>query len=193
MPTIETIANLPTIYGNFKIITFKNIPDKKEHIALVKGDLSKYKTILVRIHSECLTGDVFHSLRCDCNQQLQSSLELISQNKTGVLLYMRHEGRGIGLNNKIKAYALQDQGLDTFEANQALGFKDDERDYQIAAQLLKSLKINSVELITNNPQKIEDLKKSDIKVVKRVPLIIEKTEHNTNYLQTKKTKGGHLL
>lgn len=189
----ESRANLPTEYGQFQIIVFSNNLDQKEHLALVTGDVSAQENVLTRIHSECLTGDVFHSLRCDCQKQLEQSLQQISQAGQGVLLYLRHEGRGIGLTNKIKAYVLQDQGLDTFAANEALGFQADERSYQIAAEILKFLKIKSVVVLTNNKNKIAELQNNGILVANRKPLIIPATEHNQHYLRAKKEKGKHLL
>lgn len=187
------VSSLPTEYGNAKIYGYQNMLDKKEHIALVMGDISKSPP-LVRLHSECLTGDVFHSMRCDCRRQLDVALKRISKEKCGVLIYLRHEGRGIGLLNKLKAYNLQDQGLDTVEANLKLGFKGDERDYGIAAQILDDLDLKEVRLMTNNPDKISSLKKAGVKIVKRLPLEIKPSgKKDLSYLKAKKKKMGHLL
>ena len=195
IPCVEIVteANLPTSFGNFKIVAFLNNVDKKEHVGLVKGQVKNMKNVILRIHSECLTGDVFGSLRCDCRDQLWSALEYINNQKSGVLLYMRQEGRGIGLINKIKAYVLQEQGYDTSDANIALGFKEDMRDYSLAAEMIKLLEIKSVNLLTNNPQKIEDLKKHGIKINKRVPIEIKPNKYNELYLKTKKEKLGHIF
>jgi len=183
-------SNLPTEYGNFKAVVYEC--DKGlHHIALVKGDI-KGKDVLVRVHSECLTGDVFHSKRCDCNEQLDKALKLIGKGD-GVLLYLRQEGRGIGLLNKIKAYNLQDGGMDTVEANEKLGFKADARDYTVGVQILADLGIKRMRLMTNNPKKIEGLEKYGIKIVERVPLITKPTTTNKKYLEAKKEKLGHKL
>lgn len=190
---IIAIANLPTRFGNFQVISFKNNKDNNEHAALIKGDVIGQKNVTVRLHSECLTGDGFGSLRCDCRDQLTTSLQKIEQLGLGVLLYLRQEGRGIGFANKIKAYALQEKGYDTIEANKILGFKADERDYNIAAHMLFSLHIKSIQLMTNNPNKIADLKRHGIDVSKRIPLIIPPNEFNRSYLETKQRKAGHLL
>ena len=183
-------ANLPTEYGDFTAVVYEC--DKGlHHIALIKGAI-KDKDVLVRVHSECLTGDVFHSARCDCNQQLDKALKMISE-EGGVVLYLRQEGRGIGLLNKIKAYALQDGGMDTVEANEKLGFKADARDYTVGVQILADLGIKRMKLITNNPKKIEGLEKYGIKIVERVPLITKPTTTNKKYLEAKKEKLGHDL
>jgi len=182
-------ANLPTEYGDFTAHVYECVKGL-HHIALVKGDIGK--DVLVRVHSECLTGDVFHSQRCDCNQQLDLALKLISK-QGGVLLYLRQEGRGIGLLDKIKAYSLQDQGMDTVEANEKLGFKADMRDYTVGVQILADLGIKKMRLMTNNPKKIEGLEKYGIKIVERVPLIIKPTTINKKYLEAKKEKLGHYL
>ena len=184
-------ANLPTEYGNFKAIVYE-CSKGLHHIALVKGEIDGNKDILVRVHSECVTGEVFHSLRCDCQQQLDKALKLIAK-EGGVLLYLRQEGRGIGLVNKIKAYALQDNGMDTVEANEKLGFKADARDYTVGTQILADLGIKRIKLITNNPKKIEGLERYGIKIVERVPLIIKPNTTNQKYLEAKRKKLGHYL
>ncbi len=186
-------TRLPTRYGEFYSRVFLDTVNNKEHVALFCGDLNPETPILVRVHSECLTGDVFHSLRCDCGQQLENALEMIHEEGSGILLYMRQEGRGIGLGNKLKAYALQDQGMDTVEANLCLGFKDDERDYGIGAQILKELNVNKLKLITNNPRKFVGLKGYGLEIVSRVPIEICPNKENQKYLDTKRTKMGHLL
>ncbi|NTW04943.1 MAG: bifunctional 3,4-dihydroxy-2-butanone-4-phosphate synthase/GTP cyclohydrolase II [Peptococcaceae bacterium] len=186
-------ANLPTKYGDFIAVAYESMLDGKGHIALVKGDLAKTEAPLVRVHSECLTGDVFGSQRCDCGDQLASAMRMISQEEAGVLLYMRQEGRGIGLLNKIRAYKLQDMGKDTVEANEALGFPADLRDYGIGAQILVDLGLSKIRLITNNPRKIAGLEGHGLKVVDRVPVEIVPGEDNHFYLATKKRKLGHLL
>ena len=190
---VVAIADFPTKFGTFQIVGFYNNHDDKEHIAVVKGDICDEEEVPVRLHSECLTGDVMGSKRCDCGEQLDAALTMIEEEGRGAILYMRQEGRGIGLLNKIKAYQLQDFGLDTVEANVALGFEPDERDYAIAAHMLKSLHVKSVRLITNNPKKIIGLEKHNIEVVGRIPLVIEPNEHNKAYMRTKATKSGHLL
>lgn len=190
---VVALAELPTRFGEFHIIAFENNRDGKEHVAIVKGDVIGAKDVPVRIHSECLTGDALGSLRCDCRDQLESSLKAIGQMERGMVLYLRQEGRGIGLTNKIRAYSLQDQGLDTVEANHALGFRDDERDYAVAAHMLMSLKIESVRLITNNPKKIQQLVDYGIQVTDRIPHIMEPNDYNRFYLETKAAKSGHLI
>jgi 3,4-dihydroxy 2-butanone 4-phosphate synthase/GTP cyclohydrolase II len=191
----ETVAQLPTQFGDFKIYAYRNSLDNTEHIALVKGDLEKLKEmpVMVRVHSECLTGDSFGSLRCDCRMQLQTAMKMIDYAGSGVIIYLRQEGRGIGLINKIKAYSLQDIGFDTVEANERLGFAPDLRDYGMGAQMLNDLGVRKIRLITNNPRKIAGLKGYGIEIVDRVPLIIEATDYNTVYLATKAEKLGHLL
>lgn len=190
---IEERTKLPTKYGEFEIVAFSNIIDKKEHIALIFGDIKDKKNILTRVHSECLTGDVLGSLKCDCGNQLELAMKKISQKGEGVILYMRQEGRGIGLINKIKAYKLQNEGKDTVEANILLGFKEDLREYAVASQMLKLLHINSIELMTNNPQKIQELKKYGINVERRVEVEIPHNNCNYKYLKTKKEKMNHYL
>jgi GTP cyclohydrolase II len=190
---VVAMAELPTRFGEFHIIAFENNRDGKEHVAIVKGDVIGAKDVPVRLHSECLTGDALGSLRCDCRDQLETSLLAIGQMERGMVLYLRQEGRGIGLVNKIRAYSLQDQGLDTVEANHALGFRDDERDYAVAAHMLMSLKIESVRLITNNPKKIQQLIDYGIKVSDRIPHIMEPNEYNRFYLETKAAKSGHMI
>ena len=186
-------ANLPTKYGDFKIITFKSKVNDEYHVALVKGDISKEEKVLVRVHSECLTGDALFSKRCDCGEQLEAAFKTISENGTGVILYMKQEGRGIGLLHKIKAYDLQDKGRDTVEANEELGFKDDLRDYGIGAQILKELGLHKIKLLTNNPRKIIGLEGYQLEIVERVPLEINPGKNNKEYLKTKKDKLGHIL
>lgn len=186
-------ADLPTCYGNFTAIAYENDIDNYTHIALVKGEIEEKESVLVRVHSECLTGDVFGSLRCDCGSQLQQAMRMIDEEGTGVFLYMRQEGRGIGLGNKIKAYHLQDLGQDTVEANLSLGFKPDLRDYGIGAQILVDLGVSKMRLMTNNPKKIVGLEGYGLEVVERVPIIGPLCENNQSYLQTKKEKMGHLI
>ena len=190
---IVAMAELPTRFGDFHIIAFENNRDGKEHVAITKGDVIGAADVPVRLHSECLTGDALGSLRCDCRDQLESALRKIGQMEKGMVLYLRQEGRGIGLINKIRAYSLQDQGLDTVEANLALGFRDDERDYAVAAHMLMSLKIQSVQLMTNNPKKIDQLTRYGIPVNGRIPHIMEPNEHNRFYLETKAAKSGHMI
>jgi GTP cyclohydrolase II len=190
---IVAMAELPTRFGDFHIVAFENNRDGKEHVAITKGDVIGAENVPVRLHSECLTGDVVGSLRCDCRDQLEAALTEIGRMERGMVLYLRQEGRGIGLINKIRAYSLQDEGLDTVEANLALGFRDDERDYAVAAHMLMSLKIRSVQLMTNNPTKIDQLTQYGIDVTGRIPHIMPPNEHNRFYLETKAAKSGHMI
>lgn len=186
-------SSLPTCNGNFRAIAFESQIDNHTHIALVKGEIQKDEPVLVRVHSQCLTGDVFGSLRCDCGNQLQAAMQMVEKEGRGIILYMSQEGRGIGLANKIKAYGLQDQGKDTVEANEELGFAPDLRDYGIGAQILVDLGVNKMRLMTNNPKKIIGLEGFDLEVVERVPIETEPCRENLCYLMTKKEKMGHLL
>jgi len=190
---IVAIADLPSRFGDFQIAAFTNNKDDKEHVAIIHGDVCDQEDVLTRVHSECLTGDVIGSLRCDCRDQLQSALEQIGKAERGIVLYLRQEGRGIGLVNKIRAYGLQDHGLDTVEANLALGFRDDERDYGVAAHMLASLRVKSIRLMTNNPKKIQELEKHGVHVTERVPHVLPSNEYNRFYLETKAIKSGHLI
>ena len=186
-------AQLPTEFGDFKIIAYETEVDSKTHVALVKGEVAGRENVLVRVHSECLTGDVFASLRCDCGSQIHRAMQMINQEGLGVLLYMRQEGRGIGLGNKLKAYHLQEQGLDTVEANIRLGFPPDLRDYGIGAQILVDLGLHTIRLLTNNPKKVVGLEGYGLELVERVPLVIPPQKENIRYLKTKKEKMGHMF
>ncbi len=185
-------SKLPTEFGEFQVIAYKSNLDNAEHVALVKGEWEENESVLVRVHSQCLTGDVFSSQRCDCGTQLRKAMELISREK-GVLLYLQQEGRGIGLANKIRAYKLQEQGLDTIQANEALGFKADLRDYGIGAQILRDLGVTKMKLLTNNPRKIAGITGYGLEVVENVPLKVNANKHNEHYLKTKRDKMGHML
>ena len=187
------VAQFPTEAGCFTILAFTNNKDKKDHIIVAKGNVVHGEAILTRLHSSCVTGDVLGSLRCDCGPQLHASLALMEQEGRGILLYMQHEGRGIGLANKIKAYMLQDRGVDTYDANVALGFEPDERQYELAAAMLKKLDVRSIRLLTNNLEKIRELERFGVTVSERVPLQTPPNRYNQAYLETKKTRFGHLL
>ncbi|WP_283811899.1 bifunctional 3,4-dihydroxy-2-butanone-4-phosphate synthase/GTP cyclohydrolase II [Paenalkalicoccus suaedae] len=191
--TREVEIKLPTDYGEFKAIGYSNVVDGKEHVAIVKGEIGGSKPTLVRVHSECLTGDVFASKRCDCGPQLHAALAQIEEHGSGVVLYMRQEGRGIGLLNKMRAYKLQEEGYDTVQANEELGFAPDLRDYGIGAQILRDLGIRKMQLLTNNPRKITGLKGYDLEIVERLPLQLPHSKDTEKYLQTKKDKLGHML
>ena len=186
-------ARLPTHYGPFQAIAYKSHVDTGEHIALTIGEWTEDEPVLVRIHSECLTGDVFGSMRCDCGEQIDLALQQISQEGNGIFLYMRQEGRGIGLHNKIKAYSLQDQGLDTVEANETLGFEPDLRHYGVGAQILRDLGVRKLNLLTNNPKKVAGLSGFDLEIVDRIPVEAEVTDENRTYMKTKKARMGHIL
>ncbi len=186
-------AQLPTAYGNFTIVGYQNILDGKEHIALVHGKIDTAKPVLVRVHSECLTGDAFGSMKCECGDQLHTAMQMITKEGSGVIIYLRQEGRGIGLLNKIKAYHLQDKGMDTVEANLALGFQPDLREYGIGAQMLYDLGVTRMKLITNNPKKIIALEGFGMTVLERVPIVTGIGDMNKNYMRTKKEKMGHML
>jgi len=188
-----TDINFPTMHGKFKLHLYRSKVDHKKQIALVKGNINDDSPVLVRMHSECLTGDVFHSLRCDCHDQLNAALDMIERNGSGILVYMRQEGRGIGLTNKILAYKLQDEGKDTVEANEALGFKPDLRDYGIGAQILLDLGVKKIKLLTNNPKKVVGLQGYGLEIVERVPIEMPPNDNNERYLKTKRDKLGHII
>lgn len=190
---IAAIADLPSRFGRFQLVGFWNNRDGRDHVAILHGNPIGRSDVPTRIHSECLTGDALGSLRCDCRDQLEVALRAIAEQPYGIVLYLRQEGRGIGLLNKLRAYTLQDRGLDTVEANLALGFKDDEREYSIAAHMLHSLKVQSVQLLTNNPKKIEELIRHGVPVAGRRPHLIPPNDHNRFYLETKRDRSGHLL
>jgi 3,4-dihydroxy 2-butanone 4-phosphate synthase/GTP cyclohydrolase II len=192
---IERVAEafMPTEHGDFNVVGFRSLVDNKHHVAMVKGDVAGKEDVLVRVHSECLTGDVFHSLRCDCGQQLETALHQIEDEGEGVLLYLAQEGRGIGLLNKLRAYKLQEEGLDTVDANIQLGLPADLRDYGIGAQILVDLGLSSIRLLTNNPRKIAGLEGYGLRVTENVPIQHPATEHNREYLKAKKERLGHML
>ena len=189
---VESI-NLPTKNGQFNLHLYEGIFDGKTHLALTKGKVRSSEPVLVRVHSECLTGDIFHSMRCDCGDQLDSALDLIESEGSGIIVYLRQEGRGIGLKHKIRAYKLQERGLDTVEANQELGFEPDLRDYGVGAQILKDLGARKLAVLTNNPKKLIGLEGHGLEITSRIPIVIEKNKDNANYLDTKEKKLGHLL
>jgi 3,4-dihydroxy 2-butanone 4-phosphate synthase/GTP cyclohydrolase II len=184
-------VQMPTKYGNFELIAFKQINSGEIHMALKKGDWKKDEPVLVRVHSSCVTGDILHSLRCDCGEQLHAAMQMVEKEGKGLILYMNQEGRGIGLMNKLKAYKLQEEGMDTVEANLELGFKMDERDYGVGAQILRQLGISKLRLITNNPRKRAGLSGYGLEVVENVPIEINPNPHNESYLRTKRDKLGH--
>ena len=186
-------VKLPTKYGHFEIVPFLEIKTGLEHIALIKGNFTSEDSVLTRIHSACATGDLFGSLKCDCGEQLIAAMELIEREGSGIIVYLQQEGRGIGLMNKIKAYKLQEEGMDTLDANVHLGFAPDERDYKICVEILNAFHIEKVKLLTNNPDKISSLEINGIKVVERIPIIIQSNQFNINYLETKRTRMGHAL
>lgn len=186
-------TTLPTRYGRFLVSVYRNNHDNKEHLAIQAGEIGEGVDLPLRLHSECLTSEVLGSLKCDCNEQLETALEYIAREGRGLVLYLRQEGRGIGLGNKIRAYALQERGYDTVEANHILGFPDDLRDYRVAAEILKHLGVQSVELLTNNPRKMEGLEENGIHINKRIPIQMQHNHINHFYLKTKAEKSGHLL
>jgi len=190
---VAAIADMPSRFGDFQVGGFWNNRDEEDHAAFIHGDPCGAENVLVRLHSECVTGDVGGSLRCDCRDQLEASLRKIGQADVGIVLYLRQEGRGIGFTNKVRAYGLQDQGLDTVEANLALGFKDDMREYAVAAHMLHSLGVKSIRLMTNNPNKVNQLTQYGVQVSERVPHILPPNEHNIDYLRTKAKKSGHFI
>ena len=185
-------ADFPTPFGNFTIFGFRDPVSGEDAVALVLGDL-KGKTVLARIHSKCFTGDTLHSLRCDCGNQLDAAMQAIGESDCGILIYQMQEGRGIGLLNKLRAYALQDEGLDTIDANHKLGFRSDERQYAFCAEILRYFEVSGIRMLTNNPRKLEGMEKEGIQVAERVPLVIEPSQHNSRYLKTKKDRMGHMI
>ena len=193
-PTVERYAEaeLPSRFGPFRVVVYRELDGGKEHLAVIVGDVRGAEDLLIRVHSECLTGEALHSLRCDCRDQLDLALERIQSAGTGAVLYLRQEGRGIGLGNKIRAYAKQDEGLDTVDANLALGFEDDQRGYHVAADMLRDLGVRSVALMTNNPRKVQGLENDGIVVSRREPHEVEVHEHNREYLKTKQDRLGHI-
>lgn len=190
---VAAIADMPSRFGDFQVAGFWNNREEEDHAAFINGNPCGAEDVLVRLHSECVTGDVGGSLRCDCRDQLEASLTKIGEAEAGIVLYLRQEGRGIGFTNKVRAYGLQDQGLDTVEANLALGFADDLREYAVAAHMLHSLGVKSIRLMTNNPSKVEQLTDYGIKVSERVPHVLPPNEHNIDYLRTKAKKSGHFI
>ena len=186
-------SSLPTDIATFTVHAFTEISNEKDHLAITVGNISKTDPVLARIHSQCITGESFFSLRCDCRFQLSESLRRIAKKRSGIIFYLQQEGRGIGLSNKIRAYKLQDDGFDTVEANHQLGFQEDERSYEIVSAMANHLKIETIDLMTNNPKKIDALEKSGLKVNKRIPISIESNTHNKSYLHTKVKKLGHLM
>jgi GTP cyclohydrolase II len=190
---IVAIAELPSRFGRFQVVAFWNNRDGKDHVAILHGNPIGREDVPTRVHSECLTGDALGSLRCDCRDQLEVALRTIARQECGMVLYLRQEGRGIGLLNKLRAYGLQDRGLDTVEANLALGFRDDEREYSIAAHMLHSLKVRSIRLLTNNPKKVEELQRYGVRITGRQPHVIPPNEYNRFYLETKRDRSGHIL
>ena len=190
---ITAIGDLPSRFGDFQVVAFYNNRDKEEHAAFIHGDVCDTEDVPLRVHSECLTGDAIGSLRCDCRDQMEESLRVVGRAEKGVVLYLRQEGRGIGFVNKIRAYGLQYHGYDTVEANVALVFRDDEREYGVAAHMIQSLRIKSIKLLTNNPSKIDELSRYGIKITERVTLIIPPNPSNQFYLETKAAKSGHLI
>jgi GTP cyclohydrolase II len=190
---IVAIAELPTRFGDYQVVAFWSNSDKKEHAAFIHGNVLEQENVPVRLHSECLTGDAIGSLRCDCRDQLIESLERIGKMEAGIVLYLRQEGRGIGFANKIRAYQLQDSGYDTVQANELLGFRPDERDYGIAAHMLGSLHVQSIRILTNNPDKIRDLQRHGVQINGRIPVIVPPNAHDRPYLETKRKRMGHLL
>ena len=190
---VASVAALPSRFGDFRVFVFSNNQDSKEHLAMVHGDVAGMSDVVTRVHSECLTGDVLGSLRCDCREQLEKSLMHVGSIRRGIVLYMRQEGRGIGLTNKIRAYGLQEGGMDTVDANRALGFADDLRSYDLSASILRKLGVLSIRLMTNNPDKVQKLEGQGIVVSERIPLAIAPNHHNRAYLATKARRSGHML